>query len=230
MEKFQENTCKAGLKDLCELDSYCYYVAGVVGEMLTELFCDYSQEINKNRSRLLKLGISFGQGLQMTNILKDIWDDKKRGYCWLPQSVFNHNGFELKSLSPLHRWGAAYPKGFHADLHICKKERIAVEELKTGERRRKAGVVRVHQAVGAALQQYDRQRDLACLRCDALHGAQHLCRQPLLGGHLPDAGSNVCEIVPFTAAEDAKRGLRHSGLYEDRRILKALAYWMAHVK
>lgn len=35
--------------------------------------------------------------------------------------------------------------------------------------------------------------------------------------------------VPFTAAADAKRGLRHSGLYEDQRILKALAYWMGHL-
>ena len=48
--------------------------------------------------------------------------------------------------------------------------------------------------------------------------------------NLPDARSNVCEIVPFTVSDDAKRGLRHSGLYEDKRILKALAYWMAHVK
>jgi hypothetical protein len=36
--------------------------------------------------------------------------------------------------------------------------------------------------------------------------------------------------VPFTLAQHAKRGMRHSGLYEDRRIPKALAYWMAHVK
>ena len=47
---------------------------------------------------------------------------------------------------------------------------------------------------------------------------------------LPEARSNVCEVVPFTVADDAKRGLRHSGLYEDKRILKALAFWMAHVK
>lgn len=47
---------------------------------------------------------------------------------------------------------------------------------------------------------------------------------------LPDVKSNAHQEVPFTATEDAKRGLRHSGLYEDRRILKALAYWMAHVR
>lgn len=47
---------------------------------------------------------------------------------------------------------------------------------------------------------------------------------------LSRAKSNTHQEVPFTAEQDAKRGLRHSGLYEDKRILKALAHWMAHVK
>lgn len=46
----------------------------------------------------------------------------------------------------------------------------------------------------------------------------------------PQLKSNAHQEVPFTVADDARRGLRHSGLYEDKRILKALAYWMAHVK
>lgn len=46
----------------------------------------------------------------------------------------------------------------------------------------------------------------------------------------PRAKSNAHQEVPFTAAEDAKKGLRHSGLYEDPRILRALAYWIAHVR
>ena len=56
--------------------------------MLTELFCDYSAEIDRHRKKLLQLAVSFGQGLQMTNILKDIWDDRARGACWLPRDVF----------------------------------------------------------------------------------------------------------------------------------------------
>lgn len=47
---------------------------------------------------------------------------------------------------------------------------------------------------------------------------------------IPVARSNTYQEVPFSASEDAKKGLRHSGLYEDKRILKALAYWMAHVR
>lgn len=44
------------------------------------------------------------------------------------------------------------------------------------------------------------------------------------------ARSYAHQEVPFTAADDAAKGLRHSGLYEDNRILRALAYWMAHVR
>jgi len=99
MAMFQLNPSPNGLKDLPQLDSYCYHVAGVVGEMLTELFCDYSEEIRKNRETMLKLATSFGQGLQMTNILKDIWEDRSRGACWLPQDIFRKCGFELKNLS-----------------------------------------------------------------------------------------------------------------------------------
>ncbi len=99
MSAFQANKSLTGLKDLPELDSYCYHVAGVVGEMLTELFCDYSPEIENNRQLMLKLAVSFGQGLQMTNILKDVWEDKTRGACWLPQDVFEKSRFDLNDLS-----------------------------------------------------------------------------------------------------------------------------------
>lgn len=92
MLQFQSIKSPGGLKDTADLDRYCYFVAGVVGEMLTELFCDYSPEIARRRKELLALAVSFGQGLQMTNIIKDLWDDKNRGACWLPRSVFESAG------------------------------------------------------------------------------------------------------------------------------------------
>jgi farnesyl-diphosphate farnesyltransferase len=99
MVKFQEEPAH-GLPDLPALDRYCYHVAGVVGEMLTKLFCEYSPEIATHRSRMLELAVCFGQGLQMTNILKDIWDDRARGMCWLPRDVFAAEGFDLAQLEP----------------------------------------------------------------------------------------------------------------------------------
>ena len=102
MMEFQVQAKPDGLPDLSHLDRYCYYVAGVVGEMLTELFSDYSPEIRAYRDELLPLSASFGQGLQMTNILKDVWNDHRRGACWLPRDIFSDVGFDLASLSVDH--------------------------------------------------------------------------------------------------------------------------------
>jgi len=98
MEEFQEGQFTDGLRDVPQLDAYCYHVAGVVGEMLCDLFCAHSPETAKNRDKLAALAVSFGQGLQMTNILKDIWDDKARNVVWLPRSVFDAHGFDLRAL------------------------------------------------------------------------------------------------------------------------------------
>jgi farnesyl-diphosphate farnesyltransferase len=84
-----------GLSDMGDLDRYCYVVAGVVGEMLTELFCDHCSEIDSRKESLEKLAANFGQGLQMTNILKDIWDDKREGRCWLPKNLFGSMNLDL---------------------------------------------------------------------------------------------------------------------------------------
>ncbi len=98
MKEFEGEKDHIGLKDIQEMNRYCYYVAGVVGEMLTDLFCDYSEKTAANNYELKFLAVSFGQGLQMTNILKDIWDDKDRNTCWLPIEVFNRYGFDLQNL------------------------------------------------------------------------------------------------------------------------------------
>lgn len=120
MAEFQANASLKGLSDIAELDQYCYYVAGVVGEMLTELFCDYCPDMAENRERLLELAVSFGQALQMTNILKDIWDDQARGVCWLPRNVFDNCGFELSNLSRNHK-DQGYVRGLHQLVEIAHR-------------------------------------------------------------------------------------------------------------
>jgi farnesyl-diphosphate farnesyltransferase len=99
MPRFQSTASLRGLPRQTDLDDYCYYVAGVVGDMLTELFCEYSPAIARQRSGLQNLAVSFAQGLQMTNILKDVWEDRSRGACWLPQEVFSRHGVDLARLS-----------------------------------------------------------------------------------------------------------------------------------
>ncbi|MGH8140306.1 MAG: phytoene/squalene synthase family protein [Steroidobacteraceae bacterium] len=102
MHRFQQTASLRGLPRSSDLDDYCYYVAGVVGQMLTELFCGYSATIAGRRGALHDVAVSFAQGLQMTNILKDVWEDRRRGACWLPQEVFSRHGIDLAQLCAGH--------------------------------------------------------------------------------------------------------------------------------
>jgi len=111
MHRFQSTASPRGLPLSSDLDSYCYYVAGVVGEMLTELFCGHSVSISQRRAALQERAVSFAQGLQMTNILKDLWEDRRRGACWLPQELFTRHGVDLAQLSP-----ERYDARFHAGV------------------------------------------------------------------------------------------------------------------
>ena len=99
MVKYQGKETLDGLKNQSATDDYCYFVAGVVGEMLTEIFTDYGQQWEQSKKNILKEhAVSFGQGLQMTNILKDIWADRARGACWLPKDLFDKEDIELRKM------------------------------------------------------------------------------------------------------------------------------------
>ena len=98
MVEYQRKGAGEGLRDMAELDRYSYCVAGVVAEMLAELFCDHSPATAAARGNLMALAPVYGQGLQMTNILKDIWSDLDKGICWLPREPFLNKGFKLAEL------------------------------------------------------------------------------------------------------------------------------------
>src|SRR5579863_4801565 len=141
MPRFQFNASLKGLAHSSDLDDYCYYVAGVVGEMLTDLFCDYSLEIARRRPALHAVAASFAQGLQMTNILKDVWEDRSRGACWLPQDVFTRHGVDLADVAsePFDpRFGAAFRELIgvaHAHLRNALDYTLLIPSKETGIRR-----------------------------------------------------------------------------------------------
>ncbi|HQR84761.1 MAG TPA: squalene/phytoene synthase family protein [Polynucleobacter sp.] len=87
MSYFHNRQSAVGLKDLGEFEKYCYVVAGVVGELLTTIFSNYSPEFAKKIEGHEKLAIDFGQALQMTNILKDSPEDRARGVSWMPADI-----------------------------------------------------------------------------------------------------------------------------------------------
>jgi len=75
------------LSSLEDLRRYCYWVAGIVGELLTELFLLVCPTLEATREKLKATEVLFGEGLQLVNILKDQTSDKKDGRSYLPTAV-----------------------------------------------------------------------------------------------------------------------------------------------
>ncbi|MXW70745.1 MAG: phytoene/squalene synthase family protein [Acidobacteria bacterium] len=141
MVEFQRGASIRGLRNLEDLNRYCYHVAGVVGETLTAFFCEYSAEMRKRREDLFALSVSFGQGLQMINVLKDIWEDHRRGACWLPRDVFRAAGLELHAL-PAGRSDPAFAAGLlelvavtRQHLEAALRYTLIIPSRETGIRR-----------------------------------------------------------------------------------------------
>ncbi len=80
-----------------ELEEYCYFVAGAVGEMLCNLFLTALPGISESaRDTMRQTAVSFGLGLQMTNISKDVAADRERGWSYIPKSFLAEQGLTLE--------------------------------------------------------------------------------------------------------------------------------------
>jgi len=83
------------LQSLQDLKDYCYVVAGIVGEMLTELYLlGYPPAASRARELRDRARV-FGEGLQLVNILKDSDDDGRQGRTYLPRDTSRPAVFEL---------------------------------------------------------------------------------------------------------------------------------------
>ncbi|GAC1633436.1 MAG: phytoene/squalene synthase family protein [Nevskia sp.] len=141
MHQFQQKAGLDGLRDLRELGDYCYYVAGVVGEMLCDLFCDASEATRARRETLSRYAVSFGQGLQMTNIIKDQWEDRARGVSWLPRADFERHGVAFAQIGPKAQ-GEGFQRALneliavtHAQLHYALEYTLAISTQDSGIRK-----------------------------------------------------------------------------------------------
>lgn len=83
------------LTTLRELRDYCYVVAGIVGEMLTELFLLDAAALAPVAGRLRRRSRFFGEALQLVNILKDANSDATEGRVYLPPDVDRARVFAL---------------------------------------------------------------------------------------------------------------------------------------
>jgi farnesyl-diphosphate farnesyltransferase len=75
------------LADIQDLRDYCYIVAGIVGELLTDLFILDAAALESVADYLSERAALFGEGLQLVNILKDSSSDVTEGRNYLPAGV-----------------------------------------------------------------------------------------------------------------------------------------------
>jgi farnesyl-diphosphate farnesyltransferase len=84
------------LTTLADLQRYCYFVAGTVGHLLTDLFEPvFDREVVRG---LRPHAERFGVGLQLVNILKDVTEDRLRGWSYIPRSLCVEHGLEVRAL------------------------------------------------------------------------------------------------------------------------------------
>ena len=71
--------------DLATLDLYCARVASAVGHLSVHIFGDTSEAAHR-------VADSLGRALQLTNILRDLDEDARRGRLYLPREILERHG------------------------------------------------------------------------------------------------------------------------------------------
>ncbi len=83
------------LESLADLREYCYVVAGIVGELSTDLFLLERPQLASSIEFLRQRAARFGEALQLVNILKDAATDRREGRRYLPAALKRKEIFRL---------------------------------------------------------------------------------------------------------------------------------------
>jgi len=132
MQRFADANAKqvVTLADASELDDYTWRVAGCVGQFWTRLgFLTLGPRFSTMDAETLEsLGIRFGQGLQLVNILRDTAEDLSQGRGYLPSSPADWMRKARENLAS----GLAYANAMHLKrLHVATAlpARIGIDTL-----------------------------------------------------------------------------------------------------
>ncbi|KAI4271634.1 MAG: hypothetical protein LQ337_005879 [Flavoplaca oasis] len=97
---------KVGVETVEEYDEYCYYVAGLVGNGLTQLFVE-SELANPALNERPQLQKSMGLFLQKTNIIRDIREDRDDKRRFWPREIWSKYVDNFEDLfNPAHQEAA----------------------------------------------------------------------------------------------------------------------------
>jgi farnesyl-diphosphate farnesyltransferase len=87
------------LQTRADLERYTYLVAGCVGEFWTDVHMAHRPRLHRlDGGEMRRLGIRFGKGLQLTNVLRDLPRDLRLGRCYLPRQDLARLGLSPQDL------------------------------------------------------------------------------------------------------------------------------------
>lgn len=87
------------------LRAYCEGVASSVGEMCMQVFGVVDGD--ETRARAVRHARLLGIAMQLTNILRDVGEDARRGRCYLPEDELDAVGLEVEEVMEAGRAGDA---------------------------------------------------------------------------------------------------------------------------
>jgi phytoene synthase len=146
--------------DMAELRVYTHRVASVVGLWITEL-------AGVRAPRVLDRAGEMGHAMQLTNILRDVGEDWRRGRLYLPADIMEKHGVTENSIDRMCRGGAPDPayrcmteellRSAEASYHAAFP---AIRELPAAFRRPVAVAAHVYRGIHAPLRRagYDNLR------------------------------------------------------------------------
>ena len=89
----------AALESRADLERYTYYAAGCVGEFWTDMTMAHCPALRHwDATAMRRRGMHYGQGLQMTNVLRDLAHDFQMGRCYLPRQDLTKLGLAPNDL------------------------------------------------------------------------------------------------------------------------------------
>ena len=93
LARFPADGTVRALPDAAALDEYTWLVAGCVGEFWTDICHVQLPEFARvPLARMQELGLAYGKGLQLINILRDQPKDMAAGRCYLPLTELREAG------------------------------------------------------------------------------------------------------------------------------------------
>jgi phytoene synthase len=129
------------------LETYTYRVAGVVGGWITELF-------GLHDPPLLRRAYAMGHAMQLTNILRDVGEDWRRGRLYLPLDLLAAHGIDTEEIKALSERGVVpegWPEAMEELMGVADRHYRAAFEaipfLPTWYRRPVAVAARVYQGI-----------------------------------------------------------------------------------